>query len=488
MKIFLSILCFALGTLVTSLSCSASFSDEWNAFLQSSPELKNLSSAEQEADLNSQEMIAARDWIFTAGLRYEDSFVDDLFGFFVQPTERQIFELGLEKQFLSGTTFQWQERFTSYDLRGWSGAQAENLPTLTPFESRHSFTLSQGLWRNFLGASQKLQQKALDQQLKLNQIELSRMASEEILKFFNAYLNLKQKKTVKRIREKFLTSASQRQKLVQGRFRSGVSRKVDFLQAKLAMLSKREELALAREEVVAARQQYFEIFPSESERELDISDELLEWKSIPDKRLLQFEIKNNLQLQEIKERLKLAQVSMEEAHRLALPQLNLRLSYMSNSIDSRFSESFENSLPGERFREKTIGLLLTYPLGQSETKRRKSLAKVKKAQVEVNLQTAQQNLEALMKSFKERFQLLDEILTLATEKLRLAESALVEQNRLYRTGEKQLDEVIAQEETLINALNSVIQFHFTYDLLWAGHLQLSGKLPLLGQLYQESKD
>lgn len=462
----------------TSKSSFAVFQDIWKGYQASKVNI----SRQMDSNINEQNFkfeLNKFDWQLFVTPSYDSTFLDALFSFQSRHTITSGVTYGVTKNSYQYGTFSLQQEVQTYDLSNWENDSfLQSLPGTSLYETRNTLSYSY----DFLDKSNDLDFELTHINHKLGDLEAKQGVEQGYFDFFNVYIQAKLQVYIVKLTSEFVKESKKRLEQIQKRFKDGLSREVELLQAKSNLLNQKEALEKAR----SSLKQNLAIienlvgFKIKDEYFSDLSwkfNGFSFWKSF-------IKEDKNLNLEILKKRLELTEKNLEKINEQNGHKLTLRANYITNAIDSDTSDSLSNSFKGDRFSQN-VSITWTMPLGVEKNKALVKRNFLQKKKNELDLLSLKDEVEVKKSALLEQIQYLETAGKIASSKIDLNKQTLKEQNKLYLRGQSSFEEVIRAEEAYINVRLSEKRLLAEYELLIANYAYLNSSTKSLLDNYQD---
>lgn len=464
--------------LLSSLSSHAIFQTIYSGYKTST--VFQSRTLEQEAAFNALDVeLSQNAWNLSLSSEFEDTFLDSLFSFQAQRTISQTYALKLSKNTFKYGTFSLEHSQSHVDISDWNISSFSSTTRDSLFEVRNSLVYS----FDIIGNESTLLEDVARNQFEFDKMNNELQRSQEDLEFYKAYLAAKLQVFLNKLSKEFKDRAQERTKLIFRRYKDGLSREVEYLQAKSSELNSLQEL-------------------EKSESSLKESVAVIETiigQDIPEKyfKALKWEFKELSQwLEEIPKRENLEKLSLEANVALTLKlleqfetkrssKLTLNASYTTNAYTDSLSNSFEESTDSPRNDAKAISLIYTIPIGRDFSKSKKEKLLIDNRRTQLRQIRLTDELKLREKVLMTQLRKFAKAYGYSVSQVDVSERRVVLQNRLYLKGLGSFDEVIRSEEELLNARSSLYRVLFDYESVLGEYAFLNGSIKSLLQAYQD---
>ena len=463
--------------LISTQTADAVFQEIWKGYQVSKFHQSKLLDEKINAE-NFKFEINKFDWQLFMTPSYDNTFLDALFSFQSRETITTGLAFGVSKTSYKYGTFTLQQEQLTYDLSNWEPSTLIGLPGDKLYGTRNTLSYTY----DFLNKSTDVDFELAQINYRLGDLEARNNIEKGFYDFFTVYIQAKLQVYTVRLTKEFVSEAKKRVLQIQKRYRDGLSREVELLQAKSNLLNQEEALEKARSALkqnlaIIENLVGFKIEDSYFERLNWQQQQFAFWKSI-------IREDKNLSIQILKERISYTEKTLERVSEQNGQKLNLSAAYIMNDIDDSASQSFSNSFSGERF-SKNVSLTWTIPLGLDK---RDGLVKktiYQKKKNELDLLSIQDEIRVKKAALLEQISYLEKASEIAKNKVTVGKMTLKEQNKLYLRGQSTFEEVIRAEEAYINARLSEKMLLAEYDMLIGNYAYLNNSTKTFLNSYQD---
>lgn len=361
-------------------------------------------------------------------------------------------------------------------------ASTEILTTGTTLSASHTKTtrpdrqekvselrLNQPILRNFLGRDNRLRLDALENEKKVQHMQLLEQYETYLVNTINLYLDYKKTYLDLNLSEKILKETNSLHENVKKRFKSSVASKTDLDRSELLYLSRNEEyinkknaLKTKQLEIEKILGSSFSIANIESENLLPFFDQKNKLANSTDT-ISHWRENQITQLRTI-----IADQQLTLAKRADYPDLSLVAGY-SKDDSQRFLTAIE--------REETIiGLRFEMPLGDSLVKSNERIAVLNKFQAEHEKAKNEITLKNSIDELNIRISEIREKVSVGKRKVQLMQNILKDEQRRYAIGRIEIDRIIEANNSFsqirfallsdeIDFIKSLVEYHSTNDSL-----------------------
>jgi outer membrane protein TolC len=450
--------------LTLSTTTFASLSKLSNEYLNSSSDNESRRMDLEVNEVSRELVNESKPWALSAESSFTSSKLESSLTQLPTDSDSSQYEIGIAKEFFSGTSLSFTNALSDYTNN--LSATSNN----TGFNQKLS--LSQDLWKNFLGRNDQLDKVIADETYKFQEKNTEALLETNLFTFVNEYLEVKVNIALVELQKLTVERAKKRLDLIQRRVRDGLSEKVDLFSAQTRDLGAKENLRtnnINLESSLEALSKRLHRRVNQNEVEaykIQIQSELSK---------VEGQIEDNQNLQASLKQINYLQSTFDQKENSLYPSLSLGGSYATNNYESNGSP-ISNGLLGSGNNELAVGLTLTWNVG-SVTER---LAKESSA---ISLNKAKMVNRKQLLSLKQQETFLqrrivevEDLLKTALKRLKIAEKTLKEYNRLYTRGRANLDQVIRAEEDLITTQVSYVRYLLRRDTYYASQAYLYGNL------------
>jgi len=381
--------------------------------------------------------------------------------------------LGVSKSFGFGTSLSLTNALTKYNRSKWPAATIGTLPK-KPYVFSQTLSVSQDLGKNFFGREFNKQMEMARLSETYNKSALDLVDQKALLTFYSAYVSARLNKTIINLQQMAYQRSKRRQKDVQRKVNDGLKEKVDLYQSQISQQFQLESYEEARKDFYSSLGTLSEsvnrsITDSEIKEFVLDSNNLLE-SSVAAK------LDQHIEIKSLEQKLSYLNEKENEVRLDYWPTVSLATSYQTNDYDKSFSDSFNTGKLGGKNREWSVGLTVSYPLGNESANVQKSEVVLEKQQAGSNLGKAKKSIKIAFESLKlELGQVRKNVKSAETRRF-LSKKALSETNRLYNLGRADLDRVIRAEEDLISTEKSFAAHLAKWEILQAKKVYYSNNL------------
>lgn len=465
--------------LIASFSAHAVFQQIWKGYKTSSVELiRDLETAAVKNALDVS--LSENAWRFDLSGSAEDSHPDALFSFNAQRTITNSYGLKLTRQTFNYGSFTLEHTQTRVDISNWTDTFFTTTAVDQLYEARNTLTYSYDI----IGRSMPLREESAQARHSFESAQNSLEREQEYIDFYRAYLAAKLQVYRSRLAEEFRSRATRLKNVIYKRYKDGLSREAEYLQAKNSELAQKREVdkaASALKEAVAVIENILgRQIPKEYFAMLSWDfKSFAQWsKQIPNN--------DNKSLKAMEERIKLVMVDLERFENDRGHRLSFNASYSANA----FSEDIDDSIYQGDFISpandvKQVSLVYSIPLGMDydRAEREKLFIDRKRTQLQKNqlvdeLELREKVLSTQIKRYESAFSHASEQVEVAARRVKL-------QSRLYLRGLGTFDENIRAEQELLDAKSSLYQILYEYDSILGSYAFLNGSVESLLNSYTD---
>lgn len=418
----------------------------------------------QVYELSKDLVYESKPWVLSAESSVVSSKLNSSVTALPSDSDSSAYEIGIAKDFFSGTSLSFNNSLSDYENN------LSSVSSNTGFTQ--SLTLSQDLWKNFLGRNDRLDREIADETYSFREKATDAEISGNLFTFVNDYLQVKVGKAIVELQKLTVERAKKRLDLINRRVKDGLSEKVDLYSAQTRNFAAKENL---RTEKINLESSLESLSKKLHRRVLDNEVEAYKIQIESELTKVEGSIEENQDLQTSLEQIKYLSSTFNQKENSIYPTLSLAGSYSTNNYQSNGSP-ISNGTFGNDDSEVAVGLTLSWNMGSVSEKisRESSSIELNKAKM-VNrkqLLTLKQQETFLSRRIVE----VESLLETALKRLKIANKTLKEYNRLYSRGRANLDQVIRSEEDLITTQVSYVRYLVRRDKYYASQALLYGKL------------
>lgn len=468
---------FFLTTSLISTNSHAVFQEIWQGYQVS----KFHQSKMWDEKINEENFIFEQykfDWQIFITPSYDNTFLDALFSFQSRETVTTGLTYGVRKSSYKFGTVSFQQEQLTYDLSNWEQSTLVGLPGDRIYGTKNSLTYTY----DFLDKSSDIDFELAKINYHLGSLEAKSNIEKAFYDFFSIYIQAKLQVYTVRLTKEFVNESQRRVRQIQKRFKDGLSREVELLQAKSSLLNQQEALEKSRSSLkqnlaIIENLVGFKIKDSYFDQLNWQQKEFSSWKGI-------IREDKNLSVQVLSQRLKYSEKTLQRVNEQSGSKLGLTASYIMNDIDDDASKSFTNSFNGERY-SKNIALTWTIPLGLHKREALLKKTAYQKKKNELDLYNLQDEVRVKKSALLDQIRYLETASKLSSNKIEISRKTLKEQNKLYLRGQSTFEEVVRAEEAYINSRLSEKRLLAEYDMLVANYAYLNNSTESFLNSYQD---
>lgn len=435
----------------------AAFQEIWSGYQKSSrQQLRQLDMELVRNQLNLG--LSQNAWALNLSGNFEDSYLDSLFSFQAQRTISDSFVLQLSRPTFRYGTFSLEHTQSRVDISNWETSFFATSAQNILYEVRTGLNYSYQV----LGRAMPLKEEIAAAQFSQGEAQNSLEQEQEYLEFFRAYLGAKLQFFLSQLNLEFEKRALERVDIATRRFKDGLSRQVEVLQAKSSLAARKREVQSSKANL---KQNLATI---ESVLGFVIPEEVLksvEWNFHAKSFWLEkLEKKKNKQLLSIQANIELAFKELERFEDERSHRLTLNAGYIANAYTEGLDQSYTEAWNRPRNDTKQISLVYSVPLGgdfsRSEKQKlvlEKKRNRLQKKQLEDDLRVKEDVLVTQLGYFEQSYEQ-------AKQQVSLALKTIDEQNKLYLRGLVSIDDVIRSEEELLQSRSALYQAHYEQEM------------------------
>ncbi len=449
--------------LMFTVDCQASAKKLIAEFLKNNSSVVQSRSEYAVKSLEKARVLATKSWLLGLSGSY---YKNELDGTVVKGANTN-YSLSLNKDFNWGGHFAISNGYGKVDT-----FPSSFMPQATSnYEFTQTISYSQDLGQNFFGMDDRGEIKVAKRVDALGKADMDHSIQGRLLNFNGQLIEMRLRRTLVQLEKKALARAIRRRKIINRRVSDGLLEKVDFYQASMVELARKEavEASVINQNMASRRVSsllHKKVTPDQVE--IYTQDRSIEipggsWNSSTEEHLL-------------KKSVDLLKSNMRRVNYSFVPEINITTMYKTNSYDAMGSDAIKNgSLCGDK-AELSVGINLSMPLWFGPQR-------VEKERLNIELQAAQAVYRKRQTSFRQeerllraQIELLDKNIESAKKRIILAKKVLKEYNKLYGLGRADLDQVIRSEEDLISTEKSYITYLSQKDELISNLAYLLGGL------------
>lgn len=310
-----------------------------------------------------------------------------------------------------------------------------------------SIRINQDLWRNFLGRGTRLRRSSLNAQRDALELQVAEAYEDYLFERLSEYIDLKKFKTELDILQKQYEQALALEKNIQDRLRQSIASTTDLSRAKIQTMNRKEL-------VLEAKAEFFNLSQRLSKLTGEKADYLIVPVPLDFKKTLSSITKDqvladsNRQLRLIELRESSATFDLEYRRDLARPRVNLVAGY-TNDDSKRFSQTVQR-------KEAVLGFRLDVPFGDSNDRAAIAQSHLELTQAKLAARRELRQLEQTLEASHRIMKSLQEQLSLALERTKLAEVIAKEDERRYLIGRLTLENLLDTKEALFTSQSRVL--------------------------------
>lgn len=471
---------YALIVLIfVSYSAHAVFQKIWKGYKTSS--IEQLRQVETAAVNNALDVSLSQNaWALELEGLYDDSFLDALFAFNAQRTITEQAAIKLTKPTFNFGTLSYEIRQAKYDISFWTATGFASSDADLLYETRNTITYSYDL----IGRTQPLKEEFAQAQFGADKAQNDLDREQEYLDFYKAYMAAKLQVYRTRLAEEFRDRAARLRAAIYKRYKDGLSREAEYLQAKNSELSQEIEVEKAKaslKESVAVietilgfpiPQKYFDELQWDFKKFADWKSEVPESKS---KRMLALDA-----------RIKLVEKDLERFEDSRGHKLTLSASYVTNSFNEDLETSYyQGDIITPSNDSKSVALNYSIPLGMDYDKAEKERLFIDKKRSEIQKLRLKDELELTHKVLITKIQRYESAYRIGSKQVDVASRRVDQQAKLYLRGLGTFDETIRAEQELLNAKSALYQTLYEYDISLGDYSFLNGNVEKLLNYYRD---
>lgn len=423
----------------------ASLKNLAQSFLENNSQVKVAESQVKLAEIDLQAFEITRNTNFTLSSNYNENSLESFSAFaarfaggsFRQPIERTSHAANVSKGFNWGGDLTFENTLEQIRVPG--------APTIYGFTQ--SLVYTQNITRNFFGKSFYLQRDGFLSSLAFTEADSENTIQNALFQLVSDYYQAALNKSLVDLQNDAKKRALQRLNLIKRRVKDGLRERVDQIQAEISLFQADESVKSAKQSFTSSVEALSTaVHKPVSETEIIGLNE----KAFAKTKLPKGTVEENKNVVALLEQVKATKARLTNADRNILPDVNFEVGATNNRFNDKTETAFSEGLIGGVNHEFRVGLNLTWAYDSLPEKVEKTRAMVNHKTSELRLERLNQDVLQTEKSIRDQIGLLDENLKSSTQRLKLANAALDEYNRLYSRGRADLDQLISAEETLIN--------------------------------------
>lgn len=365
--------------------------------------------------------------------------------------------------------FNWGGQFSfTNNINRYDNGITENNKS---FEQRVEY--SQSLGRDLFGRDYRLEKEISELSFEYSSIALKSKIERGLLELFKSYVNARVNKKMIALQKKAIERSARRRIFIRKLIKDGLKEDVDLLQAKMSVLSKKEELENIRvnleQDTLKLSQLIHKTIRTDSIIELDNKKSCY-------KKIIVGKWSSNNYKKELDNKLSIANLNGHLAKNKIFPKITLSLGHGTNKVSDNYSNTISNGNLLNGGREFSASILISSPLSFSVEKHNHSISRISYLVAEKELEIGALNFKQTVLSIKKRIEITNENIKTSSRSIKLAERLLKRHSLLYRLGKSDLEQIISAEEILIGSEKKLINYIGKRDVLIASLAQLYGKL------------
>lgn len=422
-------------------------------------------------------------WSFELKGAYDDTFLDALFAFNAQRTISESYSLKLSKDTFNYGSFSYELLQGRYDLSFWTATGFSTTSVDKLYETRNSFTYTYDL----IGRSQPLRKEIAQAQFGADSAQNELEQEQEYLDFYQAYLAAKLQVFRSRLADEFKSRAARLRGAIYKRYKDGLSREAEYLQAENSELAQEQEV----EKSLAALKESVAVIENILGKEIPQKYfEQLSW-SIQDNSGLELNqsadiVESNKRMRALEARIQLVDKNLEQFEDRRGHTLKLNASYTTNAFNEDIDNSFyQGDIITPNNDAKSVALVYTVPLGMDYDQAEREKLFIDKKRSELQKRQLKDELELRSKVFATKIERYKKAYGIGRRQVEIASKRVKEQSKLYLRGLGTFDETIRAEQELLNAKSALYQTLYDYDMTLGNFAFLGGKLSLLLNSYND---
>jgi len=252
--------------------------------------------------------------------------------------------------------------------------------------------------------------------------------------------------------EKSLKISQETIELLETRFKSGDISYGEVLEVKSASMNRKAELKRIESEYVKLQNELFTLLNIKNDEAIDIEFNLVD-QPLDDsedysdpKEYYKNALVNFPELEIAKEKLKKETMQVKYADDLSDPQLDL----VTSASTTTLSDQRENQFYEDDFLTWSVGLQFSLPIFDTQSNSAVQMAKLKKKQVELEIETLDKNLYNAILTKLDSLKNSKDQVTYYKDGLKLKEELYLYTYKAFNLGEKSIRDVLNQEEDIID--------------------------------------
>lgn len=366
-------------------------------------------------------------------------------------TRARIHNFALNKKFQWGGNLRISESLIQPD------AKRRQLP----HSYSQSIAYTQDLGANFFGRSFYKQLRISKSKHKISKISSKQSVQSSLLKLSSAYSSARLHKSVLALQIEAHKRAVKRLKLVRRRVKDGLKDKVDLYRTEASSRQQKENVVSAKVRLEKALNE-LELLLHRKIKGDEIKPYTLSTKEpfiTP-----QGTVDDNTAISIMREQEIMLEESLKKARSDLLPTFKFTAERTTNDMDSVRSETWKRGSLDKDQREIKLSLLLSFPLGKSPQKVRKTKVVQELLTTRIEREKTITNIKYTVDSLRSRIDKFNDNIKSARRRRVYSKKALREINKLYKSGRVSIDGVISVEEALIETEKSIVNYLATRDM------------------------
>lgn len=455
--------------LLSSAYSHALFQEIYRGYLHSE-RLEEITLSEKITDATYKLNLNRYDWTLDVSAQASDSNLNSLFSFQAQRILSKKYSFGVSKKSFKYGVFSLSHIQTDYDLSNWSASSLSSFSDDQMFEARNQL----GYSYDFLKRISSVELAEIEIQKKSQTLSQSIRTQQDHFDFFVAYSNAKLRIMLDKLNRESEQRAKERVQKVSKRVKDGLSRRVDFKQARLALLTQQDQIIQnknALREKVAFLEHVIKAPITESDYKK------VRWSFKPKNQFRYLFIKESFQeVTNLKYQKELTKLSLLKLKQNNSHSLNLQLSYAKNAIEAKKSNAISDSFGAGNREEKIIGLNYSFPIGLSKNNALKQKTLLEQNQAELKIKNRYSELLVQDKTLVENIDRLVKAISLVKRKVTLSKQVVKETQSYYLRGQSSFEETLRAEEAYISARVSQVNMFALYENALAKKAFINGKI------------
>ena len=337
----------------------------------------------------------------------------------------------------------------------------------------HEIRYQQNLGADFFGRLFSGKKAISEEQHKLAKEEYRRHLQSGLLELAQSYTRARLQRSLVRLQQEARKRAKAVKAFVVLRVRDGLREKVDLYRAQSNVHLQEEQVRSAMQNLEAS----LELLSTILHRRVTFN-EINHYKT-QEKRILPQTDPSaaNGNILTLSRQQKILDQQLRQVGHEFLPRISLNLGYKTNAIDHKQTQTWKD---GHFFtsdnQAKEISLNLNWPIGNAPQKALRSKLRASKATLDTQKDLLARTLLLRSEQTKKQMSYLEKNIQTSRKRKKLASKIVTEQNKLYRKGKSNLDQVILAEEHLIGVQTGFVRHLAQRDMLFYVLLHLHGNL------------